>query len=189
MQQFAARILGNTRRMQRIVDDLLDLSRIESGGWVPNPAELELRGIAAEVISAARDAAAAKGLTLSLALAPDAGVVYADGTAVRQVLGNLVDNAVRHTATGEVTLFSRVHPRGVEVGVRDTGVGIAPEHLPRIFERFYRVDPGRSREQGGTGLGLSIVKHLVEAHGGRVRAESVVGEGSTIFALFPARSS
>jgi signal transduction histidine kinase len=73
--------------------------------------------------------------------------------------------------------------------VRDTGVGIAPEHLPRIFERFYRVDPGRSREQGGTGLGLSIVKHLVEAHGGRVRAESVVGEGSTIFALFPARSS
>ena len=73
--------------------------------------------------------------------------------------------------------------------MRDTGVGIAPEHLPRIFERFYRVDPGRSREQGGTGLGLSIVKHLVEAHGGRVRAESVVGEGSTIFALFPARSS
>jgi len=189
MQQFAARILGNTRRMQRIVDDLLDLSRIESGGWVPNPADLELRGIAAEVISAARDAATAKGLTLSLALAPDASLVYADATAVRQVLGNLVDNAVRHTLSGEVTLFSRTHPRGVEVGVRDTGVGIAPEHLPRIFERFYRVDPGRSREQGGTGLGLSIVKHLVEAHGGRVRAESTVGEGSTIFALFPARAS
>jgi signal transduction histidine kinase len=73
----------------------------------------------------------------------------------------------------------------VEVGVRDTGTGIPSEHLPRIFERFYRVDPGRSREEGGTGLGLAIVKHLVEAHGGRVRAESVVGEGTTITVLFP----
>lgn len=102
------------------------------------------------------------------------------------MLGNLVDNAVRHTATGGVVLFSKRHERGVLVGVRDTGVGIAPEHLPRIFERFYRVDPGRSREQGGTGLGLAIVKHLVEAHGGRVRAESEVGVGSSITALFPA---
>jgi signal transduction histidine kinase len=73
----------------------------------------------------------------------------------------------------------------VEVGVRDTGTGIPAEHLPRIFERFYRVDPGRSREEGGTGLGLAIVKHLVEAHGGRVRAESTVGVGTTITALFP----
>ena len=185
-QGFAQRILGNTHRMQRIVDDLLDLSRIESGGWVPNPVEIALDEVAGDVLAAARDAAELKGLSLATDIAPDARAAYADATALRQVLGNLVDNAVRHTATGGVVLFSRRHERGVLVGVRDTGVGIAPEHLPRIFERFYRVDPGRSREQGGTGLGLAIVKHLVEAHGGRVRAESEVGAGSSITALFPA---
>ena len=184
-QQFAERILGNTRRMQRIVDDLLDLSRIESGGWVPNPVPVSLTALASDVLAAARDAAEAKGIALTVDLASDALEVPADPTALRQVLGNLVDNAVRHTVTGSVTLFSRVHARGVEVGVRDTGVGIAPEHLPRIFERFYRVDPGRSREEGGTGLGLAIVKHLVEAHGGRVRAESTPGVGTTIVALIP----
>jgi len=182
---FAERILSNTRRMQRIVDDLLDLSRIESGGWVPNPVAIPLATVTGDVLAAARDAAAAKGLALTTEIAEDAATVQADATALRQVLGNLVDNAIRHTAAGHVTLFSRRDERGVVVGVRDTGVGIAPEHLPRIFERFYRVDPGRSREQGGTGLGLAIVKHLVEAHGGRVRAESTVGVGTTIMARFP----
>ncbi len=186
---FAERILSNTRRMQRIVDDLLDLSRIESGGWVPNPQAIELRGVASDVFAAARDIADSKGLQLRAQVPPDAQRVYADATALRQVLGNLVDNAVRHTAAGHVELFSEVHERGIVVGVRDSGVGIPAEHLPRIFERFYRVDPGRSREQGGTGLGLAIVKHLVEAHGGRVRALSEVGQGSTITALFPAATS
>lgn len=182
---FAERILGNTRRMQRIVDDLLDLSRIESGGWVPNPQQIELRLMASDVFAAARDAADKKGLELASEIAPDATTVFADSTALRQVIGNLVDNAVRHTATGRVVLFSERHERGVIVGVRDTGVGIPAEHLPRIFERFYRVDPGRAREEGGTGLGLAIVKHLVEAHGGRVKAASEVGRGSSITALFP----
>ena len=102
------------------------------------------------------------------------------------MLGNLADNAVRHTTTGHVAIFSRLREDGgVTVGVRDTGSGIAPNHLSRIFERFYRVDPGRSRDVGGTGLGLSIVKHLVEAHGGSVRAESTVGVGTTISREFP----
>ncbi len=184
-RQFAERILGNTRRMQRIVDDLLDLSRIESGGWVPNPQEIPLAGVVTDVLAAARDAAERKGLELATAIAPDATAVYADATALRQILGNLVDNAVRHTATGRVEVYSEPHERGVVVGVRDTGTGIAAEHLPRIFERFYRVDPGRSREEGGTGLGLAIVKHLVEAHGGRVKAASEVGAGTSINALFP----
>ncbi|MBM3885135.1 MAG: HAMP domain-containing protein [Gemmatimonadetes bacterium] len=184
-QQFADRILGNTRRMQRIVDDLLDLSRIESGGWVPNPVPVDLSGVTSEVIASARDAATAKGIDLLVHIAADAAVAHADPTALRQVLGNLVDNAVRHTATGTVTLFSRAHEAGIEVGVRDTGIGIGASHLPRIFERFYRVDPARSREAGGTGLGLAIVRHLVEAHGGRVRAESTEGVGTTIVARFP----
>ena len=182
---FAERILGNTRRMQRIVDDLLDLSRIESGGWVPNPQAIDLSAMADDVFAAAHDAADAKGLELRAEFADDARSVYADHTALRQVLGNLVDNAVRHTVTGHVTLFSRRHEHGVIVGVRDSGIGIPAEHLPRIFERFYRVDPGRAREEGGTGLGLAIVKHLVEAHGGRIKAASVVGQGSEITALFP----
>jgi len=171
--------------MQRIVDDLLDLSRIESGGWVPNPVPVDLSGVTSEVIASARDAATAKGIDLLVHIAADAAVAHADPTALRQVLGNLVDNAVRHTATGTVTLFSRAHEAGIEVGVRDTGIGIGASHLPRIFERFYRVDPARSREAGGTGLGLAIVRHLVEAHGGRVRAESTEGVGTTIVARFP----
>ena len=186
-REFAERILTNTRRMQRIVDDLLDLSRIESGGWVPNPQLVDLDAAAAEALAAAHDAASAKGLTLEIDLAEDAKTVQADVTAIRQVLGNLVNNAVRHTATGRVTVFSRrTSPKVVELGVRDTGSGIPAEHLPRIFERFYRVDPGRSRDEGGTGLGLAVVRLLVDAHGGHVRAESVVGRGTTVVAEFPA---
>ena len=184
-RQFAERILGNTRRMQRIVDDLLDLSRIESGGWVPNPTGVDLVAMVQEVFLAAREPAARKGLALHAEIPAEQAVVFADATALRQVVGNLVDNAVRHTAGGSVTVFAAPHERGCIVGVRDTGTGIGPEHLPRIFERFYRVDPGRAREEGGTGLGLAIVKHLVEAHGGRVRAESELGRGTTITALFP----
>lgn len=182
---FAERILGNTRRMQRIVDDLLDLSRIESGGWVPNPQTIDLATMATDVFAAARDAADRKGIELRAEFAAEATSVEADHTALRQILGNLVDNAVRHTPQGQVTLFSRRHEHGVIVGVRDSGIGIPAEHLPRIFERFYRVDPGRAREEGGTGLGLAIVKHLVEAHGGRIKAVSEVGKGSEITALFP----
>jgi two-component system phosphate regulon sensor histidine kinase PhoR len=189
LRQFAERILGNTRRMQRIVDDLLDLSRIESGGWKPNPTRVDLTAMTSEVVAAARDVAEAKGLQLEREIPAEAATVFADATALRQILGNLVDNAVRHTATGRVVLFSEPHERGVVVGVRDTGSGIAAEHLPRIFERFYRVDPGRSREEGGTGLGLAIVKHLAEAHGGRLKAVSEVGAGTTITALFPNSST
>jgi signal transduction histidine kinase len=103
------------------------------------------------------------------------------------VVGNLVENALRHTTHGAVILRTAREGAGVTVSVSDTGCGIAADHLPRIFERFYRVDPARSREEGGTGLGLSIVKHLVDAHGGRLRAESGLGEGTTVSAWFPDR--
>jgi signal transduction histidine kinase len=187
--RFVATIRSNTERMRRIVDDLLDLSRIESGGWRPVPTTVDARVAADEVLSAARRLADEKQVTLAAAIAPDALTVYADPTAVRQVLSNLVDNAVRYTpAGGTVTIFTRRTQDGdaVWLGVRDTGIGIAAEHLPRIFERFYRADPARSREAGGTGLGLAIVRHLVEAHGGRVDAASEVGRGTVISALFPA---
>lgn len=187
--QFATRILANTRRMQRIVDDLLDLSRIESGTWIPNPENVDLDVVAAEAFASARDVASAKRIALETDIASDARVIFADVTAVRQVLGNLVDNAVRHTPAGSVTVFARRTPANViEVGVRDTGAGIPTEHISRIFERFYRVDAARSRDQGGTGLGLAIVRLLVEAHGGRVRAESTLGRGTTVTAEFPTQA-
>src|SRR5690606_29919349 len=105
---------------------------------------------------------------------------------LQQVLANLISNAVKYMGEGggRVTVEARTVKEGrsrmVEVAVRDTGIGIAPEHLPRIFERFYRVDPARSRRQGGTGLGLAIVRHIVERHGGRVWAESQVGVGTVV---------
>ena len=185
-RQFAGRILNNTRRMQRIVDDLLDLSRIESGGWVPNPVLVDVADAVADTLGAARDSASPKALSLEADIATDARYVLADQTALRQVLGNLVENAVRHTARGSIVVATRRQGDRVEITVRDSGSGIAAEHLPRIFERFYRVDPGRSRDEGGTGLGLAIVKHMVESHGGGVRAESVVGVGTTITVHFPA---
>jgi signal transduction histidine kinase len=184
-RQFAAAILANTRRMQRLVDDLLDLSRIESGGWTPNPVETSVSSAAGEAIAAARSRGDVKDITLRPEIARDAATVYADPTALRQILGNLVDNAVRHTTRGEVVVFSRREDDGITIGVRDTGSGIPRDVLPRIFERFYRADAGRARDEGGTGLGLAIVRHLVEAHGGRVRAESSVGVGTAVEAWMP----
>jgi signal transduction histidine kinase len=186
-RRFVETIRTNAKRMQRIVDDLLDLSRIESGGWRPQLATIDVTSLVTETLAACLPEAEAKGLELYSDVEPDARELRADPTAARQVLQNLVENAVRYTNSGKVTLRARsAKPRpGIRFSVRDTGVGIAPEHLPRIFERFYRVDSGRSRDVGGTGLGLSIVKHLVDAHNGDVEAHSEPGEGTAIDVVFP----
>jgi signal transduction histidine kinase len=188
-QQFAKSILANTRRMQRIVEALLDLSRIESGVWTPRPEQVDLPALLSEIFEDVQDLAGEKALEVVSDLAPEATMVNADRIAVRQILGNLVENAVRHTQAGQITVFSEPDPMGVWVGVRDTGEGIPPQHLPKIFERFYRVDTARSRESGGTGLGLAIVKHLIEAHGGTITAESTPGLGTTIRVFFPSPQS
>jgi two-component system phosphate regulon sensor histidine kinase PhoR len=182
---FAETIVANARRMQRLVDDLLDLSRIESGGWHPAVQGVGLESAARDAWASLAERAAAAGVFLVVSVAPDAATLDADPEALRQILSNLFDNAIRHTPKGgEIRLETR-RSRGVEILVHDTGSGISAEHLPRVFERFYRVDPGRARHQGGTGLGLAIVKHLVEAHGGRVVAESTPGRGTTIRMTFP----
>lgn len=186
-KEFASMILSNTLRMQRIVDDLLDLSRIESGGWIPKPENVSLSDVVTEVLSPLLPSAESKGLSIRTYVPASASVAYADRTAIVQILANLIENAIRHTAVGVVTVFSEPDPHGIWIGVRDTGEGISPEHLSRIFERFYRADSGRSREHGGTGLGLSIVRHMTEAHGGRVRASSRIDEGTSIAAFFPRR--
>jgi PAS domain S-box-containing protein len=184
-ERFARPILSNARRMHRLVDDLLDLSRIESGRWQPDPERVDVRGLADEAWAAFADRARERRIQFTTAVG-NVRYVTADAEALRQVLTNLLDNALRHTPPGgRITVSLEPAPGGVTVSVADTGSGIAPEHLPRIFERFYRADPGRSREEGGTGLGLAIVKHLVEAHGGRVEAHSSLGRGTTIRMFFP----
>lgn len=185
-RRFLEVILGNARRMQRLVDDLLDLSRIESGGWTPAPEAVDLADTAAEVFEGFADRARTAGVTLHVEVPLDAPALEADPQAVRQILTNLVDNALRYTPPGgRVTVAAHHEGRDTVIEVRDTGSGIPAEHLPRLFERFYRVDPSRSRAEGGTGLGLAIVKHLVEAHGGLCTAESVLGRGTSVRVRIP----
>ncbi|MGE0440418.1 MAG: ATP-binding protein [Gemmatimonadales bacterium] len=183
-RRFLETIVSNARRMQRLVDDQLDLSRIESDRWQPRPETVLLEAAAREAWSlATADAAAPPTLDFDVEAAP---TIEADPDAVRQIFRNLFENAIRHSpASGRITVIALPRDGAIEVSVADTGSGIATEHLSRIFERFYRVDPSRSREQGGTGLGLSIVKHLVEGHGGRVWATSDLGRGTTIHTVWP----
>jgi two-component system phosphate regulon sensor histidine kinase PhoR len=183
--RFAQAILANTERMQRLVEDLLDLSRIESGGWRPNPYRVALAPLLEDLAATRRREAEDRGLTLGVECTPADLHLYADPVALRQILANLVDNSLRYTASGQIVIFARLEAGGTTLGVRDTGIGIEAEHLPRIFERFYRTDAARSRHQGGTGLGLAIVKHLVEAHGGQVVALSQPARGTTVQAWFP----
>lgn len=185
-RRFAETILSNARRMQRLVDDQLDLARIESGHWSPRPQRVATEAVCREAWSlvAPKRGASAR---LVLDIAPEAQNLTADPQGVSQVLQNLLENAIRYTAPdGTITVAATAEGGDIRLSVSDTGPGIASEHLPRIFERFYRADPGRGREQGGTGLGLAIVRHLVEAHGGRVQAESEAARGTTIHCWFPA---
>ena len=186
---FAARIVANSRRMQALVDDLLDLSRIESGAWTPEPVDLELAAIAREVWSTFDRGPHDPGVALDVA-APDDLVVHADPDALRQILRNLLDNALRYAPASTAVSISATRDSGsVRIIVEDEGPGIPTAHLERVFERFYRVDAARSREAGGTGLGLSIVKHLVGAHGGEVGIDSEVGRGTRVWLVFPSAIS
>jgi len=183
---FLGTILGNARRMQRLVDDLLDLSRIESGRWQPTRTEIDVASAAREAWTEVGARPESRQVEFGVQVEPDAEKLCADHDAVRQVLTNLLENSLRHTpAGGGITCLGRRQGNGIALVVHDNGTGITREHLPRIFERFYRADSSRSRDEGGTGLGLAIVKHLVEAHGGRVSAESERGMGTTVTCWFP----
>jgi two-component system phosphate regulon sensor histidine kinase PhoR len=185
-ERFLRTILSNARRMQRLVDDLLDLSRIEAGRWQPMLSQVDIAAVAQESWAALADRADSHRVELVLDLAPDAATIEADLDALRQILTNLMDNSLRYTPDGgRIVCRTRRTDGSVALSIRDNGSGITREHLPRIFERFYRADHSRSREEGGTGLGLAIVKHLVEAHGGRVTAESERGSGTTVTCVFP----
>jgi len=186
-RQFGNSLRANVDRLQSILDDLLDLSRIESGGWRIRPEPLLLDEVVEESWMSFSAAAGEQGVSLGTQIPGDAGRIEADPEALRQIFSNLFSNALRYTPSGgRITVTAiPIEPAWVRVEVRDTGSGIPAAHLSRIFERFYRADPARSRADGGTGLGLSIVRHLVERHGGRVGADSEVGRGTAIHFTLP----
>jgi two-component system phosphate regulon sensor histidine kinase PhoR len=184
--RFVGIIVRNAERLQSLIEDLLELSRLESKEFRLKKERVELTVVASIVIGLFRDRAEKKGIRLKVDLPSDLLALSTDQRALEQVVSNLVDNAVKYCPAGSsVTISAEKKEDTVTVVVRDTGPGIDPKHVPRLFERFYRVDAGRSREIGGTGLGLSIVKHLVEAMGGQVTVESAVGQGSSFSVTLP----
>ncbi|NNM04135.1 MAG: PAS domain-containing protein [Gemmatimonadetes bacterium] len=182
-QDFLASIRSNALRLQNLVDDLLDLSRLESGGWVAKREIVELGPVIEDLWEEFREKADSRKLTFSL---EGDAAVPADLAGVIQVFQNLIANAIRYTPDGgSIAVTIRPKEAFTEVEVRDTGIGIPDSALPRVFERFFRVDTARARAEGGTGLGLAIVRHLVDAMGGKVWAESRPGVGTSFFVRFP----
>jgi len=179
-------VARHAERMSRLVDDLLDLSNIESGRLQLERHAVPLDEVAQLVFALQQEAASKKEITLRLEIPPDLPAALADRDRLQQILINLVDNAIKFTPAGQVTLSAqKASSSHLEVVVTDTGTGISSTDLPRVTERFYRVDRARSRELGGTGLGLSIVKHLVHAHGGDLYIESELGKGTTVRFTLP----
>jgi two-component system phosphate regulon sensor histidine kinase PhoR len=177
----------HANRLTLLIDDLLLLSTLDSGGIRLDRQPLALRSAVQEAMDDLEIRARAREVVLENAV-PSAMIVRADANRIRQVLSNLLDNAIKYgRAGGRTRVTGHALPDGrLELAVADDGPGIPLEAQTRVFERFYRVDKARSREQGGTGLGLAIVKHVVQAHGGEVRVESSPGNGATFFVTLPA---
>jgi two-component system, OmpR family, phosphate regulon sensor histidine kinase PhoR len=188
-----ARILSimerHSKRLQRLVDDLLSLAQLESSQAALEFVDVRVDELFNNLIRDWKEKLAAKNLKVIVDLPPEALTLRADGTRLEEVLYNLLDNAVKFSReNGQIDLRATSLGSDMVLSVADSGLGIGKEHLPRIFERFYRADKARSRELGGTGLGLAIVKHIAQLHGGRVEAESELGRGTTIRVMLPLRS-
>ncbi len=184
-ERFLGILDRNAARLKQLVDDLLDLSRIEARELSLSAEPIDLRAMLEHVAELFAERAARTHTPIVVRLEAPELELRADARALEQILQNLVDNALKYGGGGDVVLSARLDDDGAVISVRDHGPGIEARHLARIFERFYRVDPGRSRQLGGTGLGLAIVKHLVEAMGGEVRVASAVGEGTTFTVQLP----
>ncbi|WP_144547896.1 two-component system histidine kinase PnpS [Bacillus sp. X1(2014)] len=179
LEAFLSIILKESDRLQTLIQDLLDLSKIEQQGFRLNIQELDLYELLKEVITVLSGKAQAKNIRINLLCKQDQVMVQGDLDRLKQVFINLIANAMNYTPPeGNVEIILLEHGDKIRVHVKDTGIGISKEEIPRIFERFYRVDRDRSRNSGGTGLGLAIVKHLIEAHHGNISVRSELGEGS-----------
>jgi two-component system phosphate regulon sensor histidine kinase PhoR len=186
-ERFLAIMAEQTGRMRRLVEDLLSLSRIEQREHEPPTGRVEIGPLLRGLVEMLEMKARPREVTLRLEAAADLPPVTGDRDELAMAFQNLIDNAVKYTRPGTVvTVNARRSDGQVEIVVRDEGEGIAPEHLPRLTERFYRVDTARSRQMGGTGLGLAIVKHVLNRHRGRLAVDSIVGRGSTFTVILPA---
>lgn len=185
-ERFIDIIDRGAERLHRLVEDLLDLSRIESGEMRLDAAPVDVGRAVREATAQFAESADHKGIALAVAVPDGLGPARADARALERILSNLLDNAIKYCPPGaSVTVRAAEEADGLRLEVEDTGPGIEPRHVLRIFERFYRVDPGRSRAEGGTGLGLSIVRHLAEAMGGAVSVRSMAGAGSVFIVHVP----
>lgn len=186
-REFIGIIHQESDRLANLINDLLDLARIESGNMELSKAPFDVLAVAKRAVESMGGQARAKSIKLGItAFSGVLPLAVGDEFGFRQVLTNLLDNALKYTPEGGgVTISVEAAGGFLQVNVADTGIGISPADIPRIFERFYRVDKARSREAGGTGLGLSIVKHIVQAHGGRVWVESAPGSGSVFSFTIP----
>ncbi len=185
VREFIEIIRKNATRMARLTEDLLVLARVESGEQNFNFQPTAPRELLDDAVQTFQDVAASRGIELSV-MDTASSPVSVDRDAIQQVFSNLIDNALKYGDTGRKILVGACETEeGVQFYVRDFGSGISSEHLPRLFERFYRVDKARSRESGGTGLGLAIAKHVVRAHGGTIKAESELNHGSTFYFTLP----
>jgi PAS domain S-box-containing protein len=185
-REFIEIIHQEGERLSKLINDLLDLSKIESGKMRMVFLPLELRPLVRRILGVLEKSAQEKSINIALDIPENLPRVMADETGICQVILNLLDNGIKYTASGgRVKISVSIKDKFVQIDVSDTGIGIPEKDLPRIFERFYRVDKAHSRELGGTGLGLSIVKHIVQAHGGGVWVKSELGLGSTFSFTIP----
>ncbi len=184
-RDFLEIIRKNAARMARLTEDLLVLARVESGERSFKYEMVAPQDLLHDVEQTFREMAESRGVQMSV-INTAASVVFVDRDAIHQVFANLVENALKYGESGKKIIIGATETEdGVQFFVRDFGEGISSEHLPRLFERFYRVDKARSRESGGTGLGLAIVKHVVRAHGGSIKAESELNHGATFYFTLP----
>jgi two-component system phosphate regulon sensor histidine kinase PhoR len=186
--RFVETIRNQAARLEAIVEDLLELADLDRPDAALEVKDWDLAEVVRDMAAGFEETAARRGLTLDLAVRPGLRATF-DRKRVEVALRNLLDNAIKYTDSGTVRISAEAIPSAVRVTVADTGRGIPAQHLPRIFERFYRVDRGRSRATGGTGLGLSIVKHAIELHGGRVGVQSAPDRGSTFWFEIPTNGS
>jgi two-component system phosphate regulon sensor histidine kinase PhoR len=190
-EKFLAIMQAQANRMARLIHDLLSLSRIELNAHLRPDKEVDLAAIIRQVADGLQTLARDRGVEVRVAAPADRPVVLGDRDELLRVFENLVENALKYAASGKRLDIALAVGEGAggareaRVAVRDYGPGIAPEHLPRLTERFYRVDVADSRAQGGTGLGLALVKHILNRHGGRLTIESVIGQGATFTAHLP----
>ncbi len=185
VRHFAARLTREAGRLARLTQDIIDLSRLQAAETVPHAERVSIDHVVAAAVDQNRVLAESRRIQLAVGRRSHA-VVFGDEGLLTTAVHNLVSNAVRYSPDrSRVGIGTRLHDGVVEITVTDQGPGIAPEELDRVFERFYRVDPARSRATGGTGLGLSIVKHAVQNHGGEVRVWSRPGSGSTFTIRLP----